>query len=272
MKLRLGQLNQASARRASKLGAELNLLSGLNRLISGYFSGGLSLVVWARIFRMRLARRSRRRRTAWSGTLRRYISRTCRAAVNEAICPLGSVAAAVLTLLFKLISQLASIPALGALQMYFLPAASLPLAVWLVGGPTRHVALDDILARYPQIGAAIFCADCGLQMSDGAVFCSRCGKPTGVTTPAPIIPGRGLTSGRLAGKVFLSLLGVVVVLGIAVNEPTIGVYYRASKGDAIAQADLGFLYSQGHGVPQACQKAARLVSLGGRAGICTSRP
>ena len=148
MKLRLGQLNQASARRASKLGAELNLLSGLNRLISGYFSGGLSLVVWARIFRMRLARRSRRRRTAWSGTLRRYISRTCRAAVNEAICPLGSVAAAVLTLLFKLISQLASIPALGALQMYFLPAASLPLYLrqayrsrsgwWVVPRGTSH--------------------------------------------------------------------------------------------------------------------------------------
>ena len=49
----------------------------LNRLISAYFSGGLSLVVSARIFRMRLARRSRRRRTAWSATLRRYISRTC---------------------------------------------------------------------------------------------------------------------------------------------------------------------------------------------------
>src|SRR5678816_530294 len=47
------------------------------------------------------------------------------------------VFAAVLTFLFKLIPQLASIPALRALQMYFLPAASLPLAVWLVGGAMR---------------------------------------------------------------------------------------------------------------------------------------
>jgi len=76
----------------------------------------------------------------------------------------------------------------------------------------------------------------------------------------PVTPRRSLRIWRYAVPVaFLALAGS-------------GVHYRASKGDAIAQADLGFLYSQGHGVPQACQKAARLVSLGGRAGICTSRP
>ena len=37
------------------------------------------------IFRMRLARRSRRRRADLSSTLQRYISRTCWAAINEAI-------------------------------------------------------------------------------------------------------------------------------------------------------------------------------------------
>jgi uncharacterized protein len=176
------------------------------------------------------------------------------------------VFAAVLTLLFKLIPQLASIPALRALQMYFLPAAALPLAVWLVGGPMRHLILDDILPRYPQIGLIMFCTDCGLQMSDGAAFCSGCGKPTGVPTAAPIIPGRGLTSGRPAGKLFLSLLGAALVLGIAVNVPTIGVYYRASKGNATAQTDLGFLYSQGHSLPQSYQEAARWFRLAAEQG------
>jgi hypothetical protein len=57
----------------------------LNRPISAYFSGGLSFRVSVRIFRMRLARRSRSRRADLSSTLRRYISRTCWAAINEAI-------------------------------------------------------------------------------------------------------------------------------------------------------------------------------------------
>src|SRR5437879_5784080 len=67
-----GSLRRVNGEEAASL-----MRTGLNRLISAYFSGGLSLVVSARIFRMRLARRSRRRRTALSATLRRYISRTC---------------------------------------------------------------------------------------------------------------------------------------------------------------------------------------------------
>src|ERR1700687_3085717 len=59
--------------------------TGLNRPICAYFWGGLSFLVWARILTMRLAKRWRRRRAEWSATLRRYISRTCWAAVNESI-------------------------------------------------------------------------------------------------------------------------------------------------------------------------------------------
>src|SRR5438270_11636025 len=58
---------------------------GLNRLISAYSAGLLSFLVSARILTIRLERRSSRRRAELSATLRRYISRTCWATVNESI-------------------------------------------------------------------------------------------------------------------------------------------------------------------------------------------
>src|SRR5207247_1907718 len=71
------------ARRAFSIGALPR--KGLNRPISAYFSGWLSFLVSARILTIRLARRSRRRRVGLSAILRRYISRTCWATVNESI-------------------------------------------------------------------------------------------------------------------------------------------------------------------------------------------
>src|SRR5579859_3656259 len=59
--------------------------ASLNPLDDESLWGGLSFLVSARILMMRLARRSRRRRAELSVTPRRYISRTCWAAVNESI-------------------------------------------------------------------------------------------------------------------------------------------------------------------------------------------
>jgi hypothetical protein len=120
-----------------------------------------------------LLRRKYDRRTTWRDAARLWWAFTWR------FWLLVIIFIAMLALVFELAPQLASIPALRTLQIYFLPVASLLLATWLVGGPMRHLILDDILTRYPQIGVNFFCADCGLQLGDGAAFCSRCGKAAG---------------------------------------------------------------------------------------------
>jgi hypothetical protein len=131
-----------------------------------------------------LLRRKYDRRTTWLDAARLWWAFSWR------FWLLVILISAVLTLVFKLVPHLASIGALRVLQMYFVPAMSLPLAVWLVGGAMRHLILDDIVARFPQIGFGMFCGDCGLQMNDGAAFCSRCGKPTGVPAAALSNPSR----------------------------------------------------------------------------------
>jgi hypothetical protein len=229
------------------------------RWVAMMFVGAVTTYV-SPLFAARLLRRKYDRHTTWLDAARLWWVFSWRFYL------LVIVIAAALALVFKLVPQLTSIAALQTLRMYFLPAITLPLAVWPVGGAMRHLILDDIMTRYSQIGFTMFCTDCGLQMTDGAAFCSRCGKATGVPTAALVIAGRGVASWSLTGKFFLSLLGAVLVLGIAANLPTISVYYRASQGDARSQADLGYKYTVGQGIPRNYQEAARWFRLSAEQG------
>jgi phage shock protein C len=82
----------------------------------------------------------------------------------------------------------------------------------------------------------MFCTKCGTRIDDGSRFCTSCGAPTSVATPAGAnvtaprlrrIPGRGKLAGVCAGfaeyfDMDLTLMRLIW-LGLAIIPPHLGV-------------------------------------------------
>ena len=117
------------------------------------------------------------------------------------------------------------------------PAGYIPVpASPMTGQPLQPQQLQKPLQQ-----AAGFCYNCGMTLTAGAVFCNKCGKPTGATTPAMqaeqqpqqqyahayqahTMPVQNTQSGNSKGGTFgfvgLIILGVVMLLFLAAGKAT----------------------------------------------------
>jgi len=77
-----------------------------------------------------------------------------------------------------------------------------------------------------------FCNSCGSTLTDGAQFCSKCGKPVG--TPAPI-PIAAPPAGSSALKMVLIVVAVIVGLGVIGIATVTFVAYRFAKDAHVTQ-------------------------------------